>query len=99
MSSHEQVFELVRRAVNGVNEQRAEDEQIVCAPETPLVGDDGQLDSLGLIHLLVAIEEEIEESFRVHLKLTDEESVVSGPGGPLQNIGALVGYISQRLKA
>jgi D-alanine--poly(phosphoribitol) ligase subunit 2 len=93
MSKDQRVLEAVQHAVNEVNQQRPEGERIGLSVETPLVGESGTLDSLGLISLLVAVEQEIEKEFHVEITLTEDERVLSDHQSPVRNVGALVDYL------
>jgi hypothetical protein len=46
-------------AVARLNEMRDADSRLIAAPETVIAGPDGQLDSMGLINLLLFAEEEV----------------------------------------
>jgi len=94
----QRVLAVVERAVSEVNQQRFEGKTIHWSPDTTLVGGQGNLDSLGFISLMVAVEEEIEKEFRVRIALTEDLPRLAGHDSPVQNIGALVGYITRQLE-
>jgi acyl carrier protein len=60
-------------------------------PDTPLYGQDGMLDSLGLVALVVAVEQAIEDAFSVSVSLADERAM-SRTESPYRTIGSLAEY-------
>lgn len=60
--------------------------------DTPIFGGKGYLDSLGLVNLLIAVEQNIEDGFDIILALADERAL-SQENSPFRTIGALVEYI------
>ena len=59
--------------------------------KTPLFGKSGILDSVGLVTLVIEIEEAIEEQFDVMISLADEKAM-SQKTSPFQTIGSLAKY-------
>ena len=59
--------------------------------ETLLFGQDGILDSLGLVSLVVAVEQGIEEKFGVSVSLADEKAM-SQRNSPYRTVGSLAEY-------
>jgi len=62
-----------------------------------LYGKKGQLDSLGLINLLVATEQNIEDDFDVSITIADERAM-SQKHSPFRTVGTLADYIEILLK-
>jgi acyl carrier protein len=62
--------------------------------QTRLFGGNGQLDSLGLVSLVVNIEEDIETEFGMSLILADEKAM-SRRTSPFSRIGNLIDYINE----
>lgn len=63
----------------------------VLSPETPLFGRDGLLDSLGLVTLIVSVEQAIEDRFGVRVSLADDRAM-SQARSPFRTVGALADY-------
>ena len=61
-----------------------------------MFGSDGFLDSLGLVTLLVNIEQKIEASFNMTITIADEKAM-SLRRSPFKSIGSLVQYLDLRL--
>ena len=59
--------------------------------ETPLFGREGVLDSLGLVALVVAVEQAIEDEYGVSVSLADERALSEGKS-PFRTVGALADY-------
>jgi acyl carrier protein len=66
--------------------------------ETPLFGREGFLDSLGLVTLVVAVEQEIERAFGVTVSLADEKAL-SQTSSPYRTIGTLAAYAARLVEA
>jgi acyl carrier protein len=98
LNDDQKILAAVYRAVTEINQQRPEEKKISKSIETPLAGECGTLDSLGLICFLVAVEQELKKELRVEINLIEDEAVLSGQHDTLQNIGTLVGYITRLLK-
>lgn len=92
----EKVRKLVFDAVGELNDERPDDQQLDAENETPLVGRAAKLDSLGLVRLIVAVEEQIQESLDVRLTLADERAM-SQSSSPFRTLGTLQAYILQLL--
>lgn len=64
---------------------------------TPIYGNNGYLDSLGLVNLVVALEEIIQERFNISISLVDEKAM-SQTNSPFSNVKSTVLYIKELLK-
>ncbi len=84
-------------ALDEINEQLPKDRRLGKSLETVLFGKSGKLDSLGLVHLIVAVEQKISEEFEVAITLADEKAV-SQKNSPFRTIGTLASYISLLLE-
>jgi acyl carrier protein len=86
---------LVRLIVDAVQEQCEGRGSTVAAadlgPETPLLGRAGVLDSLGLVTLVVALEQTLEDEYGVSVSLADERAL-SERKSPFRTIGTLAEY-------
>ncbi len=56
-----------------LNEDLPAAERIPIDPSTPIMGDGGALDSLGIANFLVAMEEDLERSFGASVALSDQD--------------------------
>ena len=60
--------------------------------ETVLLGSSGKLESINLVNLLVAIEENIEETFGIPISITDERAV-SEKNSPFRTVETLCNFM------
>ena len=93
----EKITQVIFRVIDEMNQQLAENLRIEKSTATALLGKSAVLDSLGLVNLIVAVEEEIEEQFGVNITLADERAI-SQKKSPFKTIGTLVEYITMLLK-
>jgi len=66
-------------------------------PDTALYGLKSNIDSIGLVSIIVATEQKIEEEFGVAITLADEKAM-SQNNSPFLSIGSLSDYIGNLLK-
>jgi acyl carrier protein len=62
--------------------------------ETPLFGREGVLDSIGLVTLVVAVEQAIEDRYGVSVSLADDKAF-SQKNSPFQSVTTLAEYAAQ----
>ena len=87
---------IVLEALAELNSQRSPDEQISDAHGAPLFGAEAKLDSLGLVTLLLEIEDRVRTRFDVAITLADERAM-SETRSPFRTIAALVEYVDKRV--
>ena len=83
----------VYAAVDEINRQLDPEERLEKSMETAVFGGPGGLDSLGLINLIVEVEERIAREWGVAINLADE-SVIAREDSPFQSLGALVAHVT-----
>lgn len=62
--------------------------------DSPLFGKNGILDSIGLVTLIVAVEQSIEDRYNVSVALADEKAF-SQKRSPFRSVAALAEYAAQ----
>ena len=67
-------------------------------PDTKLFGEEGLLDSMGIVSLIVAVEQAIEDRYGASVALADERAL-SQSSGPYRTIRTLADYASTVLEA
>jgi len=97
MRSPDEVTKVVLRVVDALNTERPADAQVSHDLQAVLFGDGAKLDSLGLVNLIVAIEQEMEDEWDVSIALADEKAM-SQRRSPFRTLGALIDYIVSRLE-
>jgi acyl carrier protein len=97
MTEREKILHSIYAALDEVNEQLPDDQQLEKSPDTVLLGESGKIESIDLVNILVATEENVEEAFGVPLSITDERAV-SEKNSPFTTIGTLCDFITNLLK-
>src|SRR5262245_35888224 len=87
------ILKVILRALETTNEARDERSQLVVSPEAPLFGADSTLDSLGLVALLIDIEEALAGE-GLNVTLSDERAL-SQRRSPFRSVDTLAAYIEQ----
>lgn len=65
--------------------------------KTSIYGSTGYLDSLGLVNLIVTIEDKIHEKFNVSISITDEKAM-SRTRSPFRDVESLSLYLEELLR-
>jgi acyl carrier protein len=87
---------VILSAIREYNQQVPTDRRIPETPETTLFGSEGHVDSLGLVNLILIVEEHLKHEYRVALTLADERAM-SQDRNPFRSVHSLAGYICQVL--
>lgn len=90
--SSQDVLDVIYGCIDEVNRQLPQDAKLLKSAGTVLVGEGGVLDSLGLITLLVALEDALEAKLGVRCFLLEEEILVD-QNGPFHSIDSLSKWI------
>jgi acyl carrier protein len=91
--SKDAILDLVYRVIDSTNRLLPPEKAIVKSPETILFGESGTLDSLGLVSLIVSLEDEIQLSLGIPILLADERAM-SQRKSPFRSVGSLTEYIA-----
>jgi acyl carrier protein len=91
------VRDAVNSAVDDLNQILGPDEQLGKSPDVALIGKDAGLDSLGLVNLIVLVEEKIQQGFGVGITLVDERAM-SQSKSPFRTLGSLSEFVEEQLK-
>ena len=83
---------LIFDALSATNQVREEDNQIEISADAKLYGQNGQLESMELVALLIDIEEALQDE-GLNVSLSDERAM-SQLKSPFRDIPSLVSYIS-----
>ena len=89
---HAKIAQMLFNVVDELNELRPADEHLVKDLEAPLAGENGRLDSAGLINLIAVAEEKATEEFGIPILLTDDRTL-SQVNQVFRTLGALAEYI------
>ena len=86
----ENVKDVVFSAIDGLNNTLPKKEHLEKSLSTSIYGSrNSKLDSLGLINLIVAIEQQLEDEFDITVNLADGRAM-SQEHNPFKNVGSLV---------
>ena len=91
------IISIVFQAIDIINKQNEQDELIEKFEITTLYGSKSKLDSLGLVNLIVTVEQNIEDEFDVNITIADERAM-SQKHSPFRTIESLADYIEMLLK-
>ena len=96
MTASPEVVKAVHSAVDDLNEILDGDERLGKSPEVALIGTDAKLDSLGLVNLIVLVEEKVQQQFGVGITLVDERAM-SQSRSPFRTLGSLAEFVEEQL--
>ncbi|HJP17362.1 MAG TPA: hypothetical protein QF468_01750 [Nitrospinota bacterium] len=91
-----EVIYLIYGVIDKVNELLPDEQKLTKSENTKLYGTDGQLDSLGMVNFIVALEQKIEEDNGMTAELVNE-TTMSLNESPFQNVNMLTNYLHQLL--
>jgi acyl carrier protein len=93
----EQVVESVLTAIENLNTQLPEEQHVEQSATAKLFGQDAPLDSLGLVNLIVAVEEQLSDDLDLELTLANEKAM-SRRTSPFQSADKLIDFIEELIK-
>jgi acyl carrier protein len=93
----EKIQQLIFNSIDSLNAHLPNEEHIEKHDGTALFGSGSKLDSLGLINLIVMVEQNIEDEFDISLTLADERAM-SQIYSPFRSVESLTDYINILLK-
>ena len=91
------VVDLVLNAVEELNQQLLPHEQVPLSVDAQLFGSGGNLDSLGLVNLIVLVEERATNELGVSITLTNEKKL-SQENSPFRSVQTLASHIHALLE-
>lgn len=94
----EKIKEVIFASMKVINEQKEnKNTRLELKEDTRLFGRQSKLDSLGLVILIVAIEQRLADEFGIEISLTDEKAM-SQKKSPFMSVKSLTDYISSLLE-
>lgn len=96
MTASQRVVDAVNSAVDDLNEIVGPEERLEKSPDVALIGTDARLDSLGLVNLIVLVEEKVQQAFGVGITLVDERAM-SQSKSPFRTLGSLCEFVEEQL--
>jgi acyl carrier protein len=93
MVPQETILRTIYDAIDEINASFPDERQVTKSPDTILFGKSGQLDSLGLVNLVVTVESMLESETGTSVTLADEKAM-SQTHSPFRTVSALADYIA-----
>jgi acyl carrier protein len=90
MRSKEDVLTAIGWAIDDLNKENKSN--ISKSPDTNLIGYVSELDSLGLVMLIVKIEQRVYRGFNIHITIADDKAM-SQKHSPFKTIDTLANYV------
>ena len=90
------IIDLIFDTIDKFNDEYSHEIQLEKSSHTALLGQGSKLDSLGLINLIVAVEQNVEDKFDITITLADERAM-SQEISPFRTVGSLADYIEMIL--
>lgn len=94
--SAQQLLDLVYLAIDDFNASVPPERHLPKAPDAALFDGGGALDSLGLVHLIVALEQHTYDRTGLSLALADERAF-SRSRSPFRSVSSLVEHLRERV--
>ena len=91
------ILEAILRAIDDLNRQLPAANRIERSAEARLTGVGGHLDSLGLVNLIVAVEQSIESTLGRTVSLTGDETLGASER-VFSSVGSLADHVGELLK-
>lgn len=96
-TTEDRVLTLLYAAMDELNEILSESQQLEKSPDTLLFGGGANLDSLGLVRLVMLVEQKILDEMDRIVTLVDEKAM-SQSKSPFRTVGAMADYITVLLE-
>ncbi len=87
-----EIREVVLQAMQRINLARRPKERLEVSPDAPIFGPGSRLDSLGLVALLIEVEEALQEAG--HYVTLSDARAMSRSQSPFRDVPALVAFIA-----
>lgn len=97
MANHEELLDLIYAVIDGHNLAVPNEKQLELAADTILFGDGAKLNSLGLVSVILGVEEKLAEDFGISVTIADERAF-SQTRSPFRTIQSLATYLGILLK-
>jgi acyl carrier protein len=98
MSHLERITGAVYRTVDAVNDLLPPEQALQPNDDLVLIGKDANLDSMGFVNFIVALEEELERELGRDLNIADLLNMQIGDGNTISTVADLIKMLSERLE-
>ena len=96
MSIESQVETILFEAIKELNEELPADEHVETEKTTRLFGENASMDSMGLVTLIVSVEQKVQAEFDLALTIADEKAM-SQANSPFRTVSSLADYLVELL--
>lgn len=96
MTGFDRIRQTVFSVLDELNEQLPAGQQLAKSDTTVLVGQQGVLDSLGLVNLIALLEQRVESDFHTSISLIDED-LMSDASSHFADVATLTQYLASVL--
>ena len=93
----EQIANILKEAIEELNEQLDEDEKVIYGDETRFIGSQACIDSITFVTFITIIEELIEDKLDKTVHLVNEKAF-SSKRSPFYSIATITEYIEELIK-
>lgn len=93
MTQNEKITQLIFDAIDDINAQLSKEQQLEKSIDTALYGEEGKLDSLGLVNFIVAVEQKIQDELGLNITLATEKAM-SQKNSPFKSVQSLLSYLT-----
>jgi acyl carrier protein len=91
------IYAAVYDALGQIDRENPDRKPLAKTPQTALYGSASALDSLGLINLVVAVEQNVEKRFGAAITLADDRALSQEPS-PFSTVETLVKYVATLIR-
>lgn len=88
----DKIIQAIFEAIDDINKQTAKNKRLLKSPDTKLFGGDGPLDSLGLVNLIVATEQRLENLCGLSISLA-EENVLDEDESRFETVASMADFV------
>lgn len=92
-----QIVNIIYAVIDSENELREEPIDRSKGEDTPLYGPAGHLDSMGLVSLVVGVEQAMEDQLNIQLTLVSD-SAMSSRRSPFATVGSFANYVASMVE-
>ena len=92
--NEEHARELVYDAIDEVNQTVEADRQLTKSPDTVLFGEGSMIDSLGLVAIIVGVEQRAADNVGAVITIVNEKAM-SLRNSPFRTVGTLAAYVAE----
>ena len=94
--SRDEVKEAVFAALEAFNDSQEDSKKVEIDEATPLMGGQAVLESIGLVSLIMEIEQQVQEKLQRNVSLTSEKAMAARVS-PFRRVRTLIDFIAEEL--